>query len=87
MTATRPTHPTRSTHGTRGETRGDTRLEIDWTRCDGHGLCAALLPTRISRDEWGFPVIDGRPLASGEEREARRAVTVCPSLALRLSRP
>ena len=62
------------------------QLEIDWTRCDGHGLCAELLPARITRDEWGFPLIDGRPLRPGEERDARRAVTVCPSLALRLRR-
>ncbi len=31
------------------------KLEIDWTRCDGHGMCAALLPGRIALDEWGFP--------------------------------
>jgi ferredoxin len=66
-------------------TQATERLEIDWTRCDGHGLCAALLPRRITRDEWGFPVIDGRPLSRGEEREVRRAITVCPSLALRLT--
>ena len=65
--------------------QGD-HLEIDWTRCDGHGLCAALLPGRISRDEWGFPVIAARPLGRGEQREVRRAITVCPSLALRLTR-
>jgi ferredoxin len=56
-------------------------LEIDWTRCDGHGLCAALLPTLISRDEWGFPVIAA---GSAPIRDLRRAVTVCPALALRL---
>ena len=63
------------------------RLEIDWTRCDGHGLCAALLPDRIARDEWGFPVLDGRPVGPTEEKAVRRAVTVCPALALRLTKP
>jgi len=63
------------------------RLEIDWTRCDGHGLCAALLPDRITRDEWGFPVIDGRPVPHADEKAVRRAVTVCPALALRLTKP
>jgi ferredoxin len=62
-----------------------TRLEIDWTRCDGHGLCAALLPDRIGRDEWGFPLIDPRPVRAAEEKAVRRAVTVCPALALRLT--
>ncbi len=33
------------------------RIEIDWTRCDGHGLCARLLPEQITLDEWGFPII------------------------------
>ena len=35
-------------------------IEIDWTRCDGHGLCAELLPEQIARDEWGFPILIGR---------------------------
>jgi ferredoxin len=57
------------------------KLAIDWTRCDGHGLCAVLAPTRIGRDEWGFPVLrgDGFP-----EREARRVAAACPALALRV---
>ena len=63
------------------------QLEIDWTRCDGHGLCAALLPGRITRDEWGFPVIAGHPVGEHEISAVRRAVTICPSLALRLTRP
>jgi ferredoxin len=65
------------------------KLEIDWTRCDGHGLCAQLLPDRIALDEWGFPVISSAPIRTGEETDARRAIGVCPALALRLadSRP
>ncbi len=60
------------------------RLEIDWTRCDGHGLCAALLPERIALDEWGFPLIAHDPLSAGELTDARRAVLACPALALRI---
>jgi ferredoxin len=56
-------------------------LVVDWTRCDGHGLCAALLPDQISRDEWGFPIVrDGR----FADRDARRVAAVCPALALRV---
>ena len=62
-------------------------LDIDWTRCDGHGLCAELLAARISRDEWGYPVISRAPLGAAEEKDARRAVAACPSLALRITRP
>ncbi len=59
-------------------------LEIDWTRCDGHGLCAALLPERIALDEWGFPILQRRAVSPDETRDVRRAVAVCPALALRL---
>ena len=37
-------------------------LAVDWTRCDGHGLCAQLLPSRIALDEWGFPILPEQPL-------------------------
>ncbi len=60
------------------------KLEIDWTRCDGHGLCAQLLPQRIVLDEWGFPVIDRAPVRPEELTSVRRAAGVCPALALRL---
>jgi ferredoxin len=59
-------------------------LEIDWTRCDGHGLCAELLPDRILRDDWGFPVLQASPGERDDSTDVRRAVALCPSLALRL---
>ncbi|MEO6700722.1 MAG: ferredoxin [Jatrophihabitantaceae bacterium] len=58
-------------------------LVIDWTRCDGHGLCAALLPQAISRDEWGYPVIDQARLARLPAGELNRVIGCCPALALR----
>jgi len=63
-----------------------TSLEIDWTRCDGHGLCAALLPARITRDEWGFPVLAAHPVRDNEVTGLRRAIGLCPALALRLDK-
>ena len=62
------------------------RLEIDWTRCDGHGLCATLLAGDVGLDEWGFPVLKGREITAGEMTDARRAVLACPALALRLEK-
>jgi ferredoxin len=59
-------------------------LEIDWTRCDGHGLCADLLPDRIRRDEWGFPIVGRKTVQPGEAQDVRRTIAVCPALALRL---
>jgi ferredoxin len=60
------------------------RLEIDWTRCDGHGLCHALLPERIGVDEWGFPVLRDGAVRDTDVPTARRAVAACPALALAL---
>jgi ferredoxin len=59
------------------------QLRVDWPACKGHGLCAELLPEIVSRDEWGFPIVDG-PVKGGVLPMARRAVKACPTLALRL---
>jgi ferredoxin len=40
----------------------------------------------ITLDEWGYPIVDPRPLPPGLERQARKAVNACPTLALRLLR-
>ncbi|MGW0039510.1 ferredoxin [Gordonia sp. NPDC003376] len=69
---------------TRRDPRTTHRLVVDWTRCDGHGLCAVLVPEHIRLDEWGFPVVDGDPVRPAERRHAHRAVAACPALALRL---
>jgi ferredoxin len=61
------------------------RLHVDWTRCDGHGLCAALLPDQITRDEWGYPVLHGVDVRPEQESAVRRTVAACPALALRLT--
>lgn len=64
------------------------RLHVDWTACDGRGLCVELLPELLGRDDWGYPV----PPAGQRDAavpamlagHARRAVALCPRLALRL---
>lgn len=59
-------------------------LQIDWTRCDGHGLCAELSPERITLDDWGYPIIAKPRVRSDDLIDARRTVAACPALALRL---
>jgi ferredoxin len=59
-------------------------LSVDWTRCDGHGLCAALLPDAIVRDEWGFPIVRAGAVDASDEADVRRVVAACPALALHL---
>jgi ferredoxin len=61
------------------------RLRVNPIACSGHGLCAELLPELISLDEWGYPVLADQPVPPRLAREARRAVTDCPALALRLA--
>lgn len=62
------------------------RIEVDWTRCDGHGMCALLLPESIASDADGFPVVRDASVPARSVRHARRAVAACPALALRLDR-
>jgi ferredoxin len=49
-------------------------------------MCAELLPERISLDEWGYPIVDERPLPAGLIAHARRAAQACPTFALLLER-
>jgi ferredoxin len=61
------------------------QLAIDWTRCEGHGLCAQIFPEVISTDEWGYPVFRRTKIRDADELiGARRAASLCPSLALRI---
>jgi len=62
------------------------RIRCNPIECDGHGLCAELFPERIRLDDWGYPIIDERPIGPELEAHARRAVDACPTLALALER-
>lgn len=60
------------------------RIAIDPIACEGHGICAELLPELIVLDDWGFPIVrDGRVSDSLSEL-ARRAERLCPTLALKV---
>jgi ferredoxin len=60
------------------------RLEVDPIACDGHGLCAELLPELIELDEWGYPVVVHADVPPQLLAHAKRAVAACPVLALKL---
>lgn len=62
------------------------RLAVDPIACRAHGLCAEMLPDLIRLDEWGYPIPDPDPIAPSRRRDARAALRVCPTLALRLYR-
>lgn len=63
-----------------------TRLAVNPIACAAHGLCAELLPEMIRLDEWGYPILDSRPVPPTLRGHAKRAVAACPTLALRLAR-
>ena len=62
------------------------QLRVDPVACAGHGACAELLPELITLDEWGYPIVADQPVPRGLRREARRALSNCPALALALAR-
>jgi ferredoxin len=62
------------------------RLRVNPIACEAHGMCAELLPERITLDEWGYPVIDGEPLPPSLLDHARRAAQACPTFALLVER-
>lgn len=64
------------------------KLHIDRTLCDGRGTCTELLPEVLDADPWGYPMSrDGSKepeIHPALSQHAKRAVTLCPRLALRL---
>jgi ferredoxin len=62
------------------------RLRVNPIACEAHGLCAELLPERVRLDDWGYPILDERPLSPELVAHARRAAAACPTLALKLER-
>jgi ferredoxin len=61
-------------------------LVIDRIRCDGHGLCAELLPELVRLDDWGYPILAAGPVPEHLLPLAQRAVEDCPVLAIALRR-
>src|SRR3954453_3594488 len=61
------------------------RLPVDRIRCDGYGMCAELLPELIELDDWGYPILRSDVIPHDLTALPRRAVHVCPVLALRLA--
>jgi ferredoxin len=62
------------------------RVRVNPITCEAHGMCAELLPERITLDEWGYPLIDGEALPRSLLSHARRAAAACPTFALLVER-
>jgi ferredoxin len=61
-------------------------LRVDPIGCDGHGMCADLLPELITLDDWGYAIVATTDVPPDLVRAAKRAATSCPKLALVLTR-
>ncbi|MFI6639764.1 ferredoxin [Streptomyces sp. NPDC050504] len=59
-------------------------LAVDWTLCQGHGLCADLAPELITMGADGYPKLSGPSVPVHLRSRAQRAVRRCPALALRI---
>ena len=57
-------------------------LRVDPIACTGHGICAEVFPEWVALDDWGYPILDDGPIPDDLIVHARRAVQVCPKLAL-----
>jgi ferredoxin len=57
-------------------------LKVDMIACDGHGVCAELMPELVGLDEWGYPIVSTSPVPPELRKNANRAVRLCPKLAL-----
>jgi ferredoxin len=55
-----------------------TSITVDPVACAAYGYCAELLPELVTLDEWGYPVVDGAPVAPTLVALARRAAIACP---------
>jgi ferredoxin len=58
------------------------KLMIDWIACAGYGVCATSAPDLILLDDWGYPVLADGPVARDLVRQAEKAISDCPMLAL-----
>ncbi|MFI1797298.1 NADH-ubiquinone oxidoreductase-F iron-sulfur binding region domain-containing protein [Streptomyces sp. NPDC020379] len=62
------------------------RLAVDWTLCEGHGLCAGLLPELVRLGPDGYPALADAGVPTHLRGRALRAVRRCPALALHLDK-
>jgi ferredoxin len=62
------------------------RIRVNPIACEAHGMCAELLPERITLDEWGYPMIDDAPMPADLLAHAKRAAQACPTFALLIER-
>jgi ferredoxin len=61
-------------------------IKVNPIACEAYGYCAELLPELVTLDEWGYPIVDGRPVPAHLVDLARRAAKECPRRAFLVER-
>jgi len=61
------------------------KIDIDYQRCEGHGLCAEQAPTLFAIDDDGELIYrqEGEDVPGDLTERARAAIASCPVAALR----
>ncbi|MCW3068525.1 MAG: ferredoxin [Solirubrobacterales bacterium] len=62
------------------------RVSVNPITCEAHGMCAEMLPERVTLDEWGYPIVDETPVSGAVLAHAMRAARACPTFALLVER-
>jgi ferredoxin len=60
------------------------RVRVDPIACDAYGYCAEILAEMISRDDWGYPIVDDGTVPAELLALAQKAARDCPRRALLL---
>ncbi|KUI26822.1 ferredoxin [Mycobacterium sp. GA-2829] len=60
------------------------RVEVDLTRCTGHGICESIAEDVFEVQDDGTVMVHGAERPPADHDRMRQAVTQCPAAALRL---
>lgn len=60
------------------------RVEVDLTRCTGHGICETIAEDVFEVQDDGTVLIHGNERPESDRERMRQAVVQCPAAALRI---
>ena len=55
------------------------KMALDPAACNGFGFCAELPPEVLTRDEWGFPIVDEDEVPSQDSGRRQTSRRVLPA--------
>jgi len=61
------------------------RLEVDWDRCEGHGMCVQAAPEMFYHDDNGDMHLYHDDVPPELEAKVAAAARVCPMIALKVT--